>query len=591
MSTDFQIAPVEEPAPTPAPPAAPAAAQVAPAPVPAKPVRELAHTPGGLPAIPLAVITGNTAIAGLSGLAVTAGPVAAAAAAGSVLVGTVAVKAAGARKARKAPRTPNRPRPVQKQPSARQAPTGSRNSSGAGQRSAGGAGRTTTSPSTGTRPAPASRTTNTRKTNSNRPATPNSGARTNAPKTNLTKKPTAGGTFSPNTSRKQPPTSGPGSRATQIKNLRKDKQAATPSKRERRTKDLTDRRSLRDARRQAKRNARDLKRNARKNGPTETGPGNGTSPTLKKKQDATAPITPKGKGQATDTLRPARRPGFRGWAGAQADKARTRLRATRDKATDNRTTRIQQARRKAKAGATLAKSHGRAHGRYGLQAAGRALLAAPVGLLGCLTTPIGRRFGWTWAQHPGRRLYRHLTAAHRAKRDAHLAHAKNTYANDTNPNSPQPSPDQQPIADTVARAPRTGNTPDLGDTTDMSEDIKLHFLETSEETVSAARAYEPGGMLHVRQVIKAMPVALENWAQAFAVLAEKSDAEFPLGDEIGEGMDDIHQQMRQLIAHAEELAQTFDRIHEADIDRLINPRKSRDAEKTWDTTANEDYDD
>ncbi|MFB7738204.1 hypothetical protein ACFC08_28225, partial [Streptomyces sp. NPDC056112] len=171
------------------------------------------------------------------------------------------------------------------------------------------------------------------------------------------------------------------------------------------------------------------------------------------------------------------------------------------------------------------------------------------------------------------------------------ANAKNTYANDTNPNSPKTSPDQQPIADTVARAPRTGNTPDLGDTTDMSEDIKLHFLETSEETVSAARAYEPGGMLHVRQVIKAMPVALENWAQAFAVLAEKSDAEFPLGDEIGEGMDDIHQQMRQLISHAEELAQTFDRIHEADIERLINPRKSREAEKTWDTTANEDYDD
>ncbi|MFB7738325.1 hypothetical protein ACFC08_28835, partial [Streptomyces sp. NPDC056112] len=442
MSTDFQIAPVAEPAPTPAPPAAPTAAQ--PAPAPAKPARELAHTPGGLPAIPLAVITGNTTIAGLSGLAVTAGPVAAAAAAGSVLVGTVAVKAAGARKARKTPRTPNRPRPVQKQPSNRQAPTGSRSASGAGQRSAGGGRRTTTSPSAGTRtrPTPASRTTNTGKTNGNRPGTP---------KTSLTKKPTAGGTSSPNASRKQTPKTGPGSRATQIKNLRKDKQAAAPSKRERRTKDLADRRSLRDARRQAKRDARDVKRDARKNGLSKTGRGNGTSPALKKKQTVTAPIAPKGKGQAADTLRPARRPGFRGWAGAQADKARARLRAARDKATGNRSTRIQQARRKAKAGATLAKSHGRAHGRYGLQAAGRALLAAPVGLLGCLTTPVGRRFGWNWLQYPGRRLYRRLTAAHRTKRDARLANAKNTYANDTNPNSPKTSPDQQPIADTVAR--------------------------------------------------------------------------------------------------------------------------------------------
>jgi hypothetical protein len=583
VSTDFQLAPTTEPAPTPAPAPPPAPQQTTT--TVTKPVKELDHTPGGLPVIPLAVITSNTTIAGLSALAVTAGPIAAAATAGSLLVSAVAVKSAGARRTRK----PNRPRPQQKPaPRNQQTPNsggGSRRAPVLTQRSAGGgAGVRRTSPS-------ASTGTGTR----NRPA---AGGRTNtvgrgtagAGKTNLTKNTPAKPTGpAGRTNAKQTPTRQPSSRAGQIRQLRRDKAADAPTRKDRRTQDRTNRRALRDGRRQDKRDARALKKASRGLGAGGNAPhtktnrprtGKGTSPALTKRASITQPIA-KTSGKATHTLRPTTR----------TDRLRAKTRAALDNATENRATRIRQARQKAKARATLAKARTGARTRYAAKAAGYGLLAAPLGLLGCLTTPLGKRLGWRWLQYPGRRLYQRLTAGARYNRDLRLAHAQNTYTDATNPtNLDTPPHNQQPLADTVARAPRTGHTPDLGDTTDMSEEIKLHFLETSEETVSAARAYEPGGMLHVRQVIKAMPVALENWAQAFAVLAEKSDAEFPLGDEIGEGLDDIHQAMRQLIARAEDLADTFDKTHEADIDRLLNPRKSRDAEKLWDTAANEDYD-
>jgi hypothetical protein len=571
VSTDFQITPVTEPAPQPTPapttspqPAAPTKTTTGTA------VKELDHTPGGLPVIPLAVITGNTTVAGLSAVAVTAGPAAAAAAAGTFLVSAVAVKAAGRRTTRKDNRTSrstaggHRPNTGSTRTSGGTSGSGSRSGELSGQRGSGSRTaprRTTHSASTGLG------------TTTRRPGS-GSGARKNA-----------GGTAPKTPSNTNPKT--PGTRAQQIKALRTDKKATAPTRRERRTRDLADRRQLRDARRHDKRAQRAAKKNptparpANLNRPaTKTNrDGKTTSPAHSKKQTVTAPLDPKTPPKTADTLRPT-----------AADKARTKLRAARDQATQTRTARIQQARQKAKARARLAKTTAAARTRYGIQAAARGLLAAPAGLIGTLTTPLGKKLGWTWLQYPGRRLYRRLTAKARYNRDARLADAANTYAHTTDPKSLEIPDTQQPIGDTVARAPRTSHTPDLTGEPDMSEDIKLLFLDSSEETVSAARAYEPGGMLHVRQVIKAMPVALENWAMAFAVLAEKSDAEFPLGDEIGEGLDDIHQQMRQLISHAEDLATTFDRIHEHDIERLTNPRKSAEAEKTWDTTANEDYD-
>jgi hypothetical protein len=586
VSTDFQLAPTDA---DPRPHTTDHPEQVtvpAPAPQPTTPASTVDHTPGGLPVIPLAVIAGNSTIAGLSAIAVSVGPAAAAAAAGGVFVSAVAVRAAGARNTRKTRRDPGRNRQPQKQTTNRtpqQAPT--RRTPAPAPKPTGGR-RATGSASTGTRTRP---TTAGRTTGS---AGPKGAGRPSGAKVSLKKKPTSGAVSGGAGTKQTPKTKpGSGSRASQIKQLRRDKAAATPSRKERRTKDLAARRALADGRREAKRDAKDLKRASRKGGASLKKNGKATSPSLTKRGTVTAPIPGKGKGAAAHTLRAAtRRPGVRGWLGHQADKARTGLRAAYDKATANRTARIKRARTKAKARAVLARQRGRAHTRYALQAAGRALLAAPVGLLGALTTPLGKRLGWAWLQNPGRRLYRRLTAGARLNRDQRLAYATNDYVNALQPTDPDtPTADPQPIADTVARAPRTGASPHLGDT-DMSEEIKLHFLETSEDTLSAARAYEPGGMLHVRQVIRAMPVALEHWAQTFAVLAEKSDAEFPLGDEIGEGLDDIHRAMRQLIDRAEDLTQTFDKLHEADIDRLLNPRKSRDAERGWDVAANEDYD-
>lgn len=513
-----------------------------------KPAPKVEHTDGGLPAIPLLVITSNTAAAGLSAAAIAAGPLAAAGIAAGTLVTAVAMSAASRKKAKSTTRRAQvKPAPKKTNTPARgNVPAARTRSTGSGASRTGSAGRpaagTKSTGSTGKRTGglgAAKKTTQTAK-----------GAST-AQKPGALRKAGAG---------KGAPTNKPKGRTKQIKDLRAAKKAEGKSRKQQREQATQTRRALKDGRRGEKAALKNLK-----------------------KQNGTDGKNPAG------TTRKAGKAGIgaslRKFASKKADGARTKARINKDQSALSRGQRIKQARRNAKSRAAMVRKVVGAKARYGMKAAGAALMTAPAGLLGALTTPLGRKLGWNWLMHPGRRLYRRLTAKAKKNLHARIANAKNTHAKNTSPESADSAPAEL-IAGAVPRGPRQ-HTITLGEP-DMSEALKFHFDESAADMEAAAAAYEPGGMMHVYQTIQGMPAGIQSWANTFKILAEKSDESFPLESAVGEALSEVFDLLQKAASAAEEVQKTFETQHEHDLERLNSPRKSLEAEKGWDISSNED---
>ncbi|WP_289972909.1 hypothetical protein [Streptomyces sp. SRF1] len=267
-----------------------------------------------------------------------------------------------------------------------------------------------------------------------------------------------------------------------------------------------------------------------------------------------------------------------GWtAGKTASGVRAlvnKARAARDRSTQGQVAekraqvRKAPARRKARWG--LLKSAARFQGRRLLAA----LLALPVGLLGCLTTPLGRKLGWKWLQYPGRRLYRGLMRSAqeaRAERDeqirARLAAEEAEAERD---------PDE--IGDRVERPAPVIPANDGQEAIHVSG---FKFEEAAAEMENAARTYEPDGNMEVLAMIDNLPTALLSIANTFRILAERSDEEFAFEKEVAAGFDDIHQTLINAVDAAETLVPLFRSVHAADIARHEDPRNGTEAEKGW----------
>ncbi|MCX4792509.1 hypothetical protein OG369_42805 [Streptomyces sp. NBC_01221] len=523
--------------------ATPSTAPATPAPAPS-PAPQVEHTDGGLPAIPLLVITSNTAAAGLSAATLAAGPLAAAGIAAGTLVTAVAVSARSRKKTKTAARRAA-PKPAPKKitgstgrgsvPAARRTSAGTSSSNRTG-----GLGAAKKTTPTKTLPSKASAA---KKPAAKAPAAGGGGNR---------KRTSAGGTNS---------AAGKGGRVGQIKALRAAKKAEGKTRKQQREQATQTRRALKDGRRGEKAALKNLKKKPHTDG---------------KNNPAAGGIRKAGKAGIGASLKKS--------AAKQTAGTRTKARNSKDQAVLSRGQRIKQARRKAKARAAMSRKILSAKARYGVKAAGAALLAAPVGLIGCLTTPLGRKLGWSWLMHPGRRLFRRLTADAKYNLRARIEDAKNTYAYDTNPESLDSVPTEL-IAAAVPRGPRR-HTITLGEP--VMSDLKFHFDESAADMEAAAAAYEPGGMIHVYQTIQGMPAGIQSWANTFKILAEKSDESFPLDPSVGEGLGDVFDLLQKAAAAAEEVQKTFETQHEHDLARLNDPRKSLEAEKGWDITANED---
>ncbi|MEV7179210.1 hypothetical protein [Kitasatospora sp. NPDC093679] len=357
----------------------------------------------------------------------------------------------------------------------------------------------------------------------------------------------------PNSAAKKP--GSPVRRAAQqvgaVKAVRKAELAAAPSRAERRERQTAARRQVADARRAAKAAERDRKHAAK---------------------------SPTGKALAKPGTAVRR----------SLDKAREQARAGSEKRLNTRVGDARTEARKAPvrraARRELVKSAARHHGRRVLAAA----LALPVGLLGMLSTPLGRKLGLPWLMHPGRRLYRRLAgkaAQARAERDQQIradqAEAE-TAADQAAENTPVP------VAKTVPRAPRnhhanTHQTALGGDVTSPT-DAGFNFSEVASEMYGAVMNYDPDGMMHVLAAIESMPDGLTSIANTFRVLAERSDDEYPLDKTVGEALNEVFQLLINAATAAEEVGKVFRNSHQQDIARHDDPRTG---EEKWDIGNNQ----
>ncbi|MFD5014608.1 hypothetical protein [Streptomyces chartreusis] len=525
--TDTSIEPVAHPtatAPPIAPPTEPAQTSAA--------SSEVEHTPGGWPVVPLAFASTNASVGGLAAASLVGGPIAAAVAAtGMVVLGTVAAtrsrKPSPRREARRAAARAAG-RSAARTAGLRSTGTGSRGSSGsrsAGSRagrSGGTGGRSGKVPGQHSRAAGHGSTATSAKT----------GGKAN-------KGPSKHATHGPG--------KGTAGRIGQIKGLRAAQQVGA-GRAGQRAQTTSARRAVADARRNAKAAA-------------------GTARLGKR-----AGLTGRLLGGAARKARGVR------------DAAIAKQRARRDARTGDKVAaqraNVRKAPARQAARKALRRSAARFHGRRLLAA----LLALPIGLLGCLTTPIGRKLGISWLMHPGRRLYRRMVqtaAEQRAGRDEAARQRLREQEAAADAEAEQDGTDG--IADSVERPAAVVPT---STNTDASEGEHVsvsgfRFEEAASEMEQAANSYDPENAMEILAMVEGLPAALTSVANVMKILAERSDSEFPLEKEVADGFNDIFGALMSAVAVAEDMGPLFRQAHEQDIARHEDPRNGTEAEKGW----------
>ncbi|MFF4725168.1 hypothetical protein ACFY3M_07515 [Streptomyces mirabilis] len=494
---------------------------------------EVDHTPGGWPVVPLALSGANTTVGMVAAASLAGGPIAAmVAATGAVVLGTVAAtrshKPGARREARRA--------------AARTAGRAVGRTTGLHRGSAGrtgGGGRSLASRvggRSGRVPGQHRRGTG---TSARHGSTATSGKTLNK----------AG--HSP-AKRAHGDAGKAAGRAGQVRALRAAQQAAAGSRAGQRAQTTATRRAVADARRNAK-----------------------------------------AAGGAGFTNRAGRRGGL---AGRLLGGAARKARAVRDAAiAENRARRDGKARatvdaqrgavRKAPARkaarSALLRSAARFHGRRILAG----LLALPVGLLGFLTSPIGRKLKLPWLIHPGRRLYRRLCQTAREQRAERDETARKSLREQEAAADAKATQDgTEGIADGVERpahqVPTSTNAP-VSEGENVSLITGFRFEDHAIDMMAAANTYEPDGCMEILAMVENLPTALTCIANIMKILAERSDSEFPLEKQVAEGFSDIFGALMSAVAVAEDMGPMFRQVHAQDIARHEDPRNGTEAEKGW----------
>ncbi|MFI5548836.1 hypothetical protein [Streptomyces sp. NPDC051738] len=511
--TDTTTEPVAHPAATAPPPEPPSPPREEPQ-TPAV-QQELAHTPGGIPVLPLALTGTNGAVGAVSTVAlVGGGPVAlAVAAGGAAVLGTAA--------AIRARRHTN-------------SGSGGGRSNGSGRK--GSRGGTMRSPSSSRSRGGSGLFSGGRGRGGGAKSRMGSGAGKSRLRSGRSGAGRLGGRHAsrPGTER-----SGTG-RIGQVRALRQDTRKQAPTRSAARKQNTAARRAVADARRDARTAARASK-------------AAGSRGLLRRAGGWAAGKAAAGSRALVNKARAARDRN----TGAQVDAKRGQVRKA-------------PARRKARRG--LLKSAARFQGRRLLAA----LAGGAAGLLGCLTTPLGKKLGWSWLVHPGRRLYRRLLLSAREARAARDEEIRATR--------------------TAEEAAADASTDEIGDRverpacliptapTAASEVINVSgfkFEEAAAEMENAARSYDPDGNMEVLAMIDNLPTALLSIANTFRVLAERSDEEFAFEKDIAAGFDDIHRTLLNAVDAGETLVPLFRNVHAQDIARHEDPRNGTEAEKGW----------
>ncbi|MEU7601791.1 hypothetical protein [Streptomyces sp. NPDC041003] len=544
-------APSQESTPAPAPPEAGMTAEA----------KQVEHTAGGFPVVPLSLSGTNTAASLLATAALAGGPVAAVVAMTGAAVLGVAAARQRTTKARK--KTPNG-KPV---------PAAGRTAGGSGGR--GLLGRVPSQSQSGSRSGgrggAGSRKTSggqARHRTAGGPAGRWSGSAGKASKPSARQRAAhaAGGLA--------------GGRAGQVQALRQQAKAQLPTRAAARTAAVQARRQVADNRRATKAAARNSAPAKVRSG-ARSGAGGGTR-------------GGKARGAAARTLAKAM-----GKAAAVRDRAVAAGRKARDRSAGRSVAAGQQgvreaahrrrtAQLKAPAQKAARKALRRSAARFQARRAAAAVLGGLLGALGMVTTPLGRKLGWAWLMHPGRRLYRFLLGRALAEREDRDADISQQLEDDERAAVEQADAerDQDTDGDSVGdRAARPTThvpaPPTSQGAHEMDSTSGFRFEELAAEMEQAAQSYEPESAMEILAMVEGLPEALASIANIMQILAERSDSEFPLEKSIADGFSDIYGALNSATAVAEDLGPAFRQAHEQDIARHEDPRNGPDAEKGW----------
>ncbi|MER5813599.1 hypothetical protein ABT143_36415 [Streptomyces sp. NPDC002033] len=512
--------------------------------------RQVEHTPGGFPVVPLS-LSGTNATAGL--LATTAlagGPVAAViAATGAAMLGAVAARQRAKTKTSK---------PTGSKTPAGKAPSGSsRTPAGAAGR--GLLGRVPSQSRTGKTPGTTGGSgAGARKTaggQARHSAGAPGGGRTGS---------AAGkaGSLSPRQRAARAAAGLTGGRAGQVQALRSQARTQSPTRAAARTANAQARRQVADNRRATKA--------AERSAPAGGKPRGVAARTLAKGLGKAAAVRDKTAG----TLRAAcDRQAARAVAGGREQVRQAARRALLAAAKAP----AQKAARKA-----LLRSAARFHARRALAAA----LGGALGLLGLVTTPLGRKLGWGWLMNPGRRLYRWLVGRARAERETRDADIAAQLAADEQAAEDlvdaEQDADEQQIGDRAERPTAHVPAPPTPEGAHAVSNVSgFRFEELAAEMEQAAQSYEPENCMEILAMLEGLPEALQAIANILRILAERSDTEFPLEKVVADMLSDLFQVFTNSVGFSEELGPTFRQAHEADIARHEDPRNGYEAEKGW----------
>ncbi|WP_406302129.1 hypothetical protein OHA61_06215 [Streptomyces sp. NBC_00885] len=491
-------------------------------PTPAPAAAEVEHTPGGWPVVPLAVTGTNTTTSLLAAAALVGGPAAlAVAATGAVVLGTVAA-ATRHRRDRKGKTTTGRAART------RSASVGRASRHGAGrvpgQSRNGNAGTTkATGRSRGKSPRAAA------------------GSPTAAKAGGLNRSPRKAAGSSPSAV-----SSKARGKVGQVKSLRDSARKASPSRAARRNDTQGARRSVADARRKAKADQRSA--SLAKKGPVGRAVGKA------------AGRIGKARGAAIERARKARDQRTAGQVAGQRDQVR-----------------------KAPARKQARKALRRSAARLQRRRLLAALLAGALGIVGLITSPIGRKLGLPWLVHPGRRLYARMMRTadeQRTARDEEIRAALQDAEAAVDAEAAEDNAGQ--IGDTAKRP--AGPTPTAPTSSESSEGeivSGFRFEEYAAEMEAAANSYDPEDAMEILAMVEGLPAALTSVANVMRILAERADSEFPLEKEVADGFNDIFGALMSAVAVAEDMGPLFRQAHEQDIARHEDPRNGTEAEKGW----------
>ncbi|SEG64443.1 hypothetical protein SAMN05216223_107260 [Actinacidiphila yanglinensis] len=224
----------------------------------------------------------------------------------------------------------------------------------------------------------------------------------------------------------------------------------------------------------------------------------------------------------------------------------------------------------------LRRSAARAHGRRLLAA----LLALPVGVLGLLTSPLGRKLGLPWLVHPGRRLFKRLTATAREQRAVRDKAIRDELSEKEAAADAQAEAEAaDAIADSVQRPKSPTST--ASEVSEGEHVSGFRFEEAAAEMEQAANAYDPDDAMEILAMVEGLPAALTSVANVMKILAERSDSEFPLEKEVADGFNDMFGALMSAVAVAEDMGPLFRDVHAQDIARHEDPRNGTEAEKGW----------